>query len=154
MTFFRKITSLNILVFFISCGPRSGVHHEEKKEELVGSCGTVSETGTYASYSPDGEKLFKLNCAVCHAAHADQKLTGPGLKGIAYRVPQPADQWFLKYVLNNEKVFKSGDAYAAKLRGEYKDTPMTIFEGQLEEADIMAIYKYLAGPPASSNAIP
>ena len=30
----------------------------------------------------DGEKLFKQNCAVCHDAFTDRKLTGPGLGGL------------------------------------------------------------------------
>ncbi len=146
-----KNTFYIFFLFLLSCGPRSGVHHEAKKEEYAEGCGTVSETDRYRSYSPDGEKLFKLNCAVCHAAHTDQKLTGPGLSGIKHRLPEPADQWFLKYVLNNEKVFKSGDAYAAKLKGTYGKEKMTIFEGELEEGEVMAIYRYLSGPPASET---
>ncbi|MFO0436890.1 MAG: c-type cytochrome, partial [Sphingobacteriaceae bacterium] len=65
----------------------------------------------------DGEKLFKQNCAVCHAAHTDQRLTGPGLKGLFDRVPKAptAEAWLTKWILNNEAVIKSGDTYANKL---------------------------------------
>lgn len=53
-------------------------------------------------YSQDvaaGEKLFKINCASCHKV-TDQKLVGPGLKGVAARVPQPAEQWLIKWIKN------------------------------------------------------
>lgn len=47
----------------------------------------------------DGEKLFKQNCAVCHASHTEQKLTGPGLAGLFDRV-QPGsltkNEWLKK----------------------------------------------------------
>jgi cytochrome c2 len=45
-------------------------------------------------HAQDGEKLFKQNCAVCHASHTDQKLAGPGLKGIFDRAPK--GDWLTK----------------------------------------------------------
>jgi cytochrome c2 len=65
-------------------------------------------------HAQDGEKLFKQNCAVCHASHTDQKLTGPGLKGVFDRVPK--GDWINKWIRNNEKLIKSGDAYANKIK--------------------------------------
>ena len=73
----------------------------------------------------DGAKLFKQNCAVCHASHTDQHGTGPGLKGVFDRVPKPAEEWMTKWIINNEKVIKSGDAYAAKIYGENGKAAMT-----------------------------
>jgi cytochrome c2 len=147
MKIFLKNSIYILFLLFISCGPRSGVHYEEKKEEVNMGCGTdMLGDGNFESYSPRGAKLFKQNCAVCHRANSNDRLTGPGLKGIADRLPQPADQWFINYTLNNEKVFKNGNAYAAKLKAEYGGLEMTIFEGQLEEGDVMEIYKYLTGP--------
>ena len=45
-------------------------------------------TLSFKIQAQDGAKLFKQNCAVCHASHTDQKLTGPGLKGIFDRAPK------------------------------------------------------------------
>src|SRR5436190_21627929 len=73
----------------------------------------------------DGAKLFKQNCAVCHASHTDQKLTGPGLKGVSDRVP-PGD-WMHKWILNTEKMIKSGDAYANKIYNANNKASMTVF---------------------------
>ena len=79
----------------------------------------------------DGAKLYKQNCAVCHASHTDQKLTGPGLKGIFDRAPK--GDWLKNWILNNEKLIKSDDAYANKTYNENGKAAMTVFEGQLPE---------------------
>ena len=59
----------------------------------------------------DGEKVFKQNCAVCHSLGSN-KIIGPGLKDVATRVP--GGDWLNKWIKNNEKLIKSGDAYAVK----------------------------------------
>ena len=93
----------------------------------------------------DGEKLFKQNCAVCHSL-GKNKITGPGLEGVANRVPQPADEWLAKWIKNNNAVTASGDAYAKKLMDEYKGAQMTVFT-DLSDADIKAIIAYVKAPP-------
>lgn len=93
----------------------------------------------------DGAKLFKQNCAVCHASHTDQKLTGPGLKGIFDRAPK--GDWLKNWILNNEKLIKSGDAYANKIFNDNGKAAMTVFEGQLSDKDVDAIIAFLQAPP-------
>src|SRR3954469_2356705 len=96
----------------------------------------------------DGAKLFKQNCAVCHSSHTDQKLTGPGLAGVFDRAPK--GDWLKKWIINNQKVIKSGDAYANKIYNQYGKATMNVFEGQLSEKDIEAVLGYLKkGPPAA-----
>lgn len=97
----------------------------------------------------DGAKLFKQNCAVCHASHTDQKLTGPGLKGVFDRAPK--GDWIHKWVLNNEKVIKSGDAYANKIYNENGKAAMTVFEGQLSDKDVDAVIAFLKAPAPVSG---
>ncbi len=98
----------------------------------------------------DGEKLFKQNCAVCHSAHTDQMSTGPGLKGVFDRVPK--GDWITKWIINNEKLIKSGDAYATKIYAQYGKAAMTVFEGQLNEKDVEAILNYIKTPPVVVSA--
>lgn len=101
----------------------------------------------------DGAKLFKQNCAVCHASHTDQRLTGPGLKGVFDRAPK--GDWLNKWILNSEKVIKSGDAYANKIYNEYGKAAMTVFEGQLTEKDVAAILDFIKAPaPEAPKAAP
>ncbi|MCC6371665.1 MAG: cytochrome c, partial [Bacteroidia bacterium] len=88
-----------------------------------------------------GEALFKQNCAACHYAHNDKMLTGPGLINVAERAPK--GDWLVKYILNNEKLIKSGDPYANKIYKKYGKAAMTVFEGQLNERDVNAILEYI-----------
>ncbi len=96
----------------------------------------------------DGAKLFKQNCAVCHKSHSDQKLTGPGLKGVYDRV-QPGsmskDAWLTKWIINNQKMIKAGDAYANKIYKDFDKAQMTVFE-DLSEKDVAAILGFIKGP--------
>lgn len=98
----------------------------------------------------DGAKIFKQNCAVCHASHTDQKLTGPGLKGVFERAPK--GDWLHKWILNNEKLIKSGDAYANKIYNENNKATMTVFEGQLTDKDVDAVLAFLKGPAPTTGA--
>jgi mono/diheme cytochrome c family protein len=102
-------------------------------------------------HAQDGEKLFKQNCAVCHASHTDQKLSGPGLKGIFDRAPK--GDWLTKWILNNEKLIKSGDAYANKIYSENGKAAMTVFEGQLDEKQVASILEFIKAPaPVAAGA--
>jgi len=97
----------------------------------------------------DGAKIFKQNCAVCHTT-TDVKITGPGLAGVFDRV-QPGslskEAWLKNWILNSDKVAKSGDAYAKKLKSDFNNTAMTVFEGQLNDKDVDALLAYIKNPP-------
>lgn len=95
-------------------------------------------------FAQDGKALFKANCATCHSSHTDQKITGPGLAGVFDRAPK--GDWLKHWILNNEKVIKSGDAYANKIYAENNKQAMNVFEGQLTEKDVDAILAFLKGP--------
>ncbi len=99
----------------------------------------------------DGAKLFKQNCAVCHASHTDQKLTGPGLKGVFDRVPK--GDWINKWISNSEKMIKSGDAYANKIYADNGKAAMTVFEGQLNDKDIASIIEFIKAPPVVTTPV-
>src|ERR1035437_1592849 len=98
----------------------------------------------------DGGKIFKQNCAACHRIDG-QKLVGPGLKDVASRVPQPADEWLFKWIKNNLVLQKSGDAYATKLVIDNNKIPMTVFDGVLSDDDIKAFFAYIKNPPVEKN---
>ena len=101
-----------------------------------------------AIHAQDGAKLFKQNCASCHASHTDQKLTGPGLKGVFDRAPK--GDWLKNWILNNEKLIKGGDAYANKIYNDFGKAAMTVFEGQLTDADVESILGFLKAPPPAA----
>ena len=97
----------------------------------------------------DGKAIYKQNCAVCHAL-TDQKLAGPGLKGIADRAPK--GDWLFNWVKNNTKMIKEGDAYANKIYKENGNAAMTVFEGVLSDDDIKAVVEYIKNPPVEQAA--
>lgn len=144
---------LYVFLFF-SCGPRSGINTSENTETEKNTiwCGNgVMETQNYARASNTlkisgdgnhGKKLFKQNCAVCHSL-LDQKLSGPGLKGIYDHVPEPKTQWLKKYIVNSDSISKSGHPYSKKLRTEYQETSMTNFKGLLTDQDINDLLIYI-----------
>jgi mono/diheme cytochrome c family protein len=113
---------------------------------LIATIFTVFTVSTQVfAQSKEGEKLFKQNCATCHKSHEDGVITGPGLKGVFDRVPK--GDWIHKWILNNEKVIKSGDAYANALYAKFNKQAMNVFEGQLTDAQVDEIIKFLHGPP-------
>ena len=91
----------------------------------------------------DGAKLFKQNCAVCHSLGTN-KLTGPGLAGVASRVP--SDAWMMKWIKNNQALIKSGDAYAVKIFADNNNAQMTVF-ADLKDEEIKAIITFIKTPP-------
>jgi len=93
----------------------------------------------------DGKALFKANCSACHKLTAE-KINGPGLEGIAGRVPQPAKEWLLKWVKNNTKLRASGDAYANKVYNENDKKAMSEFEWLTDE-ELNAVVDYIIAPP-------
>jgi cytochrome c2 len=95
-------------------------------------------------FAQDGAKLFKQNCAVCHST-GTEIVTGPGLAGVAGRVPG-GDAWLMKWIKNNKAVLASGDAYATKLYADNGKKDMTIFN-DLKDEEIKAIITYIKAPP-------
>ena len=102
-------------------------------------------------HAADGGTVFKQNCAVCHAL-TDQKLTGPGLKGIADRAPK--GDWLNNWVKNNNKVIASGDAYAAKLVAANGGVDAMSEFDFLSDDDIKAVVEYIKAPPAPKVETP
>ena len=84
----------------------------------------------------DGKKLFRSNCARCHKLEKD--FTGPALRGVEARVPQPAREWIVNWVHNSNAVIASGDEYGIALFEKFGKTDMDPFPN-LKEEEIFAI---------------
>lgn len=84
----------------------------------------------------NGETLFNNNCKACHSPK-DERVVGPGLKGIQQRRDLA---WLVKWVKNPNGVIQSGDEYAVKLYNDYGKAQMTAFPsfGETEIKDILA----------------
>jgi hypothetical protein len=71
---------------------------------------------------------------------------GIKLNNIKDRLPSPPEEYFIKYVLNSEKLRNAGDAYAIKVWEDCGKASMPVFEGVLTEVEIAQIYLFIAGP--------
>lgn len=67
-----------------------------------------------------GKEIFQTKCTVCHQA-TDQKLIGPGLKGITkIRTPE----WIMNMITNPDEMVQQ-DAVAKAVYEEFNHTQMT-----------------------------
>ncbi|WP_425276919.1 c-type cytochrome [Spirosoma oryzicola] len=96
-----------------------------------------------------GKSLFTNNCAQCHAV-TDEKVVGPGLKGIEERAP--SKDWLHKWIRNSSAVIASGDAYANQVFNANGKVQMSSFPN-LSDADIDGILAYIdqANKPATAG---
>lgn len=110
-------------------------------EEPQFFCGVLDVQSNPIANTPDqalGEKIFKNNCATCHAA-TDEVVVGPGLKGILGRRPI---NWITKWVNNPQKVIKSGDKYAVNLYEKFNRAEMTAYPN-LKREEIISVISYI-----------
>ncbi len=88
--------------------------------------------------APNGEALFKSNCASCHNPLKDA--TGPALQNIDKTFP--SKEWGYNWIHNSSAVIASGDKTANEIYAKFNKTQMTAFP-QLKNEDIDAILDYV-----------
>lgn len=96
----------------------------------------------------NGEKIFKANCAACHAL--DKQLVGPALGGVVDRLKTEQNldtDWLHKWIKDNKALRESGDKYAIEVYEKFNKTEMTQFLN-LSDADINDVLAYTTNPPA------
>ena len=89
-------------------------------------------------FQPNGERLFKANCASCHKPL--QSMTGPALHGIRKTIPK--GDWIVNWVHNSTALAESGDAEAKRVKEAYSHVQMTAFP-DLTKSEIEAILDYV-----------
>ncbi|OWR15676.1 c-type cytochrome [Chryseobacterium sp. VAUSW3] len=100
----------------------------------------------------NGEKLFKANCAACHAL--DKQLIGPSLGGVVDRLKKEQNldtDWLHKWIKDNKSLRESGDKYAIEVYEKFNKTEMLPFPN-LTDQDIDDILEYTTNPPAPEPA--
>ncbi|MBC7553735.1 MAG: c-type cytochrome, partial [Taibaiella sp.] len=88
--------------------------------------------------APNGESLFKTNCASCHNPLKDA--TGPALQGISKTFP--SKEWGYNWIHNSAALIAAGDKTAVDIYNKYNKAAMTAFP-QLSTDEIDAILKYV-----------
>ena len=117
--------------------PESMVKKEEVADngEGVGKFSGVTLAAFDAALAASGKTVFEAKCAACHKI-TDQKVVGPGLKGVTQR-RKPS--WILNMITNPEEMTKK-DPQAMKLLEEHL-TQMTFQNVTDDEAK--AILEYM-----------
>jgi mono/diheme cytochrome c family protein len=106
---------------------------------------------TAAIAQPDGEKLFKGNCASCHKP--DKDMTGPAMKGAKARWDGKGD--IHAWVKNSSAYLKTGNPYATELFNKWNKSVMTAQSLTDEEIDAVLAYVDAYAPPApKADAVP
>ncbi|MDB4534005.1 c-type cytochrome, partial [Vicingaceae bacterium] len=90
------------------------------------------------SYSQDGAKLFKANCAACHSP-TEKTVVGPGLKGVNEKYDR---EWLGKWIKNSGDLIASGDAAANEIFKEFNKSIMP--PQAVNDSEIDAILAYVA----------
>jgi mono/diheme cytochrome c family protein len=99
------------------------------------------------SYSQEGEKIFKANCASCH--HPIKNATGPKLQGALQKWQDGGEEELIyKWVANPTELYNSGKSKMAKAIWDYSPTAMTA-QGHLSKEEVQAVFAYVDGyaPP-------
>lgn len=120
-------------IFLYKTFPESGIIANSK---------TVIDPGLpkMSTETSKGEKLFKQNCASCHAI--DRDLTGPALHGVGQRGPWSEDKENLKKWIKDPSRFTSTDPYAKALKQKFgMQMPG---QAHLSDADIEEVIKFIS----------
>ncbi len=88
---------------------------------------------------PNGEQLFKGNCASCHKI--DKKLTGPALKGVTQRWAGK-EALLHQWIKNPNAAIATGDPYVKKLVADNASAGIMTAQAVNDE-EIDAILKYV-----------
>lgn len=145
------IAVISIGITFTSCGggdkpaeakanDASGEGTEPKTESTASADGVGKFVGKEiagfdAAKATAGKTLFESKCMACHKI-TDEKVVGPGLKGVTTRRSAP---WILNMITNPEEMTKQ-DPIAKGLLAEHL-TQMT--NQDVNEEDALSLLNYL-----------
>jgi cytochrome c2 len=135
----KYILSACLILLMISMG--IFLYKTFRESGLIAESNTVidSDFPKTSTETSKGEKLFKQNCASCHAI--DKDLTGPALRGVAERGPWAEKKENLKKWIKNPSEFISSNPYAKALKEKY-GLPMPA-QGHLSDTDIEEVIGYI-----------
>jgi len=105
---------------------------------------------TLTSFSQDGEKLFKANCASCH--NPVKNATGPKMQGVLQKwIDAGEEELIYQWVSNPSKLYNSGKSKMAKAIWDWSPTAMTP-QGHLSREEVESIYTYVDNyaPPVAA----
>lgn len=114
----------------------------------------------YSQDAKAGKATFRSKCGSCHDPKLEQKMTGPALKGVIDRWTAAGDfkgkkgeEWLKTWILNWNDAVGAGYPYAVKMK-DYDQSAMTVFTGQISDAELANILEYIAHPEKAQSGPP
>ena len=104
----------------------------------------------FSSFSQEGEKLFKANCASCH--NPVKNATGPKMQGVLQKWTDAGEEELIyQWVSNPSKLYNSGKSKMAKAIWDWSPTAMTP-QGHLSREEVESIFTYVDNyaPPVAA----
>lgn len=98
-------------------------------------------------YNKTGEKIFRRNCAYCHAVERD--MVGPALKNIESR---RSKEWLYKMITNSKELIKSGDPAAIELYEKFNRVRMPAHQLSMAQVDSLLAYLKFASYPENGSS--
>jgi hypothetical protein len=90
-----------------------------------------------------GKTLFTKHCSSCHYPPDQFAWDAYTFDHLFERLPEPADEYFIKYIQNSKGLKASGDAYARKLDLMYDTDYEHNFKDSISEKDMTSLIYYI-----------
>lgn len=107
-----------------------------------------------------GKATFRTKCGSCHDVGLKQKMTGPALIGVIDRWTaagefkgKSGEQWLRSWILNWNDPVSAGYPYAVKMK-DFDASAMSVFSGQISDAEMTNILAYIANPESAGGPKP
>lgn len=138
----KRIAILCIcLAFIYSCG--DSANSSKKELNLPEIKKDSTKLIALADMVGEGKLLFKQYCFPCHAMPDEEHQCGSSLETVFDRLPQPADEYCLKFILDSERLRNDGDAYARQIGIDYNSNFEHTFKDSLSISQVQNIINYL-----------
>lgn len=105
-----------------------------------------------------GKATFRSKCGSCHDVALKQKMTGPALEGAIDRWAAAGDfkgksgeEWMKSWIMNWNDPVTAGYPYAVKMQS-FDASAMTVFSGQISDAEMTNILAYIKDPASAAPA--
>lgn len=114
--------------------------------------------GVYAQDAKAGKATFRSKCGSCHDVSLKQKMTGPALEGVIDRwnaagefKGKSGEEWLKAWIYNWNDAVGAGYPYAVKMK-DFDASAMSVFTGQISDAEFNNIIAYIKDPAAAAPA--
>lgn len=131
------LVGLSTAVILTGCFRNSKDAQGSEEMERMPQCGVVDGRDLTEMKYADPPTVFKAKCATCH--HPTKDGTGPALAGFMKNAP--SEEWFKKFVRNEQGLLEAGDSLAIEIQ-KLKPTKGAHFQ-KLSDAELDELIEFL-----------